>query len=279
MKLSRKVAVDLANGRLLATESIRPTECVAWCSRNYAFSLRTTEYAYKKQVSEALQGYKELPNFDLVELATHTWFAGRTSIRYAKSLLGVGLEGRQRTSSLTPSHQEFIAKFSQALGQDIDPIVRIICDEYSKVADADESEACDASRFPAQLANSYEWVAERSLDFEASPLIPKGMKSLGTAVLVPFIDAVPHASKAVNTVVCVTSNDCNKSALESWAQDVDVGDPDSLHRPILLLATRKINKDSFLFRDCVSRQVGVTSGRDGEKLPVMRLHKAETTAS
>jgi len=267
MKLSKKITIDLSTSRFVAGQAIRATECLAWCSRDHLFSVKTTQYPYAKYVSDALEGYRGVPRFHLLELATHAWFAGRSNEVYSPHLLAIGFDDRQRCTHLSEVERKFIDKFSRSVAEDLKPIVEIVCAEFKKALPDEDDRTSDVSLFASQLASTFEWVAERHLNFQASPVIPKGMKELGEAVLVPFIDAVPHAEKQVNTVVCVTANNYDKTALESWASDVGLADPNAHHRPVLLLATRKIPEGRPLFRDCTSKLVGVTSGSGDRKLP------------
>ena len=265
MRLSKKIAVDAATNRFVTQASIRATECLVWCSRDHVFSMRVASHPFKGVVDEALQGYKELPNFSLVELATQAWFAGRTNHPYAPSLYAVGLESRQHCHRLSGKNQQFIEVLSNALFDDLKPVIDIVCKTFVD-ANPEEAPNSEPALFALQLQNTFEWVVERSIDFKNSPKIPKGMQSLGEA-LVPFIDFVPHASKYANTVVCVTSNECNPEAIKEWANDVEISDPTLYHKPVLLLATASIGAGRQLFRNCSDRLIGVTNGEPNKKLP------------
>ena len=275
MRLNTKVRVDLVASRLVACENIRATDCLVWCSRDHIFSLKTTKYPYRPIVAKALEGYSAAPRFPLLELATHAWFAGRSAEPYAQHLMAIGFDDRQRCKPLGSVEQRFVEHFTKAIEGDLKPVIDIVCGELKNALAThsgeieEDTRAYDSSQFTKQLRNTFEWTAERHSNFAGSSGIPKGMKSLGEAALVPFVDLIPHADVQVNSVVCVTSNQCDDDAMTRWAKDVGINENhNDLHRPVLVLATRNIKKGQPLFRDCnTNKYVGVTSGKEKMMLP------------
>ena len=264
MFVNPKVSFNLAR-RLIAVKPIQATECIAWCSRNYIFSAER-EYGYERVVNDALLGYKDVPHFNLLSLATHSWFASRTSQLYAPHLLYIGMK-RQLCKPLDLKQSNFIDHFTKSIHEDLKPVIDIINNEFGKLEIDTTTNGGISLNFQDQVRNTYEWASDRALNFKDSPLIPKGFKSLGDAVIVPLIDEVPHADKNSNTVVCVTSNNCEEAAINQWAEAVGIPDHTLLHRPVLLLATRAIGEGRQIFRDCSVKYVGVTSGKEKMKLP------------
>lgn len=272
------------NSRLSCTQSIKPTECLAWCDSSSLFSPKSCEYSTKKTVEDALEGYSQLKKtgerYDLLGLALHAWFASRDN-HELNHLKALSRKDRPRiTNELPPNDLVFARKFAMAIEDDLRPMIDILRDGDFALEMALEEGECDRERdelmrdkfdldesFTNQFVRTYEWAFERSLNFQTQN-VPKKLQIFGKAVLVPLIDLIPNGPVRANCVVAVPSRECDENALKSWANDVGF-EFDAKHgKPAcLLLATKNITNGAHLLRDCSGRFVGTTGGADGKKLP------------
>lgn len=271
LRLNPKISINPVTSALFANQKINPTECLAWIAKSEVFSIKNTKYPNKGHVSEALNGYKDIPMFSKAELATHAWFAARTDIKNANLLLALGMEDRQPTTCrLKPKEVQFIERFTDALYTDLEPMIDIL---YQTVGQANPQAGGDSPRdFCIQVERTFEWIMERAVDFKNSSKVPGHFQALGPVCLVPFVENVGHAATNFNTVVCAPSKECDEQSLKEWAQQVGVDEAFSLdhynlNKPVLLLATRVIQPETELRRNCAIQTVGVTNGKVGSKLP------------
>lgn len=274
LRLNPKITIDPVTSVLRTNAKILPTECLAWIAKSEVFSIKNSKYQFKGQVSEALGGYKDVPLFSKAELAVHAWFAGRSDIRNNNLLLAIGTEDRQPTSCrLKPREVQFIERFTEAVFTDLEPMIDIL---FQTVAQANPEAGMESARdFLPQVQRNFEWIMERSVDFKNSSKLPGHFQALGPACLVPFIENVGHAQAYFNTVVCVPSKDCEELALKEWAEQCGLDeafslDQYNLNKPVLLLSTRAIQPDTELRRNCELQTVGLTTGKAGAKLPLLK---------